>query len=631
MSHPTPAEQLIEREKGWNRTPVRVRTTSMPGLDAAVLAAKGLSPASLGRSRSQNSPGSKDGGRASPSGIPLSAAARAQGVVAYQPAQPTSTLIRKSSLIGAVQEETEPESAASQSDARPSSPASVTPLPASASGSPGSSRSATPASFDEDSRALAGTPQLSRMERDSSRLQKAMTRSTSSPVPPSTTPQTTPLRPQSLAQPSSTPQWTPPRPNEQSAQQPALSTPSKRSFYEPKELSTPSPPKGGLPPLPSFSDDDEEGSKEEDDDESLRSLKEPVKGVVVPLRTFGRRSSLTKTPKFPGAWNTPGEKTLPPFDDREHPHPKGTALAALDLKKEDASNSYSDPEAQATPVARTMDLREEHQPRQRAMSTPPLSPQTPARPFRSGTPPLTSSAKTPAPPGRWSATPFQRKSILKVRFDSPTLSSQMKTTSRPTTPDAVVDDAGKILQALAGDSPTPKSSPPREADTPRRRARMNMVDSLGRDLFASDGTPIKRQDHDEAGPRQPLPPVNPALDDPSVKSETSAVEMHMTTPKRRAAMRIVNEYGDSIASGSENGSVSHSRSPSQSLRLKVPRPQAIVDLASPLDLNEPVSDVEDSDNEHSLHENIPRVRRELDMLMRNQGLDRLVEGLAGDR
>ncbi|KAG9009483.1 hypothetical protein FRB94_014235 [Tulasnella sp. JGI-2019a] len=603
INSPTAAEKLQEREKNWNKTPtkspsktpsttpVRTRTTSMPGLDGAMLAASRGTPSprhgdygSLGRARTMNI------GRASPdiggpqtTGIPISARARG-GILAYQPVQPTSTLIRRSSLIniGAVTEETEP-SQSDDTEARPPSPASTIPLPP----SPGSSRSVTPAN-DDEVRAMSSTPQQSQMEKDSSRLHKAMARSTASPAPGTTTPQMSPSRPQLDG--TTTPQNTPPRLAQPEQKDQTLSTPSKRSFYEPKELTTPSPPKGGLPDLPSISDEEEE-AREGEQDEVLRSVKEPVRGVVVPLRTFGRRSPLPpKTPKFPGAWNTPGPNgnstiSTPPFDDREHPHPKGEALDLKRLEDSmDDTTTHSDSEA-VTPVRRP------EPDRPRTMSTP----QTPAARQTDAS----MMDKTPAPPGTWMTTPLPRKSIMKVRFDSPTRSSQARTISRPTTPDAVVDDTHKILQALVGI--TSSSSTPKDSETPRRRARINMVDSLGRDLFASDGTPIKRDtsnggDKENEDGRRPLP----ALADDLSKSETSGVELHITTPnKRRAAMRMMNSFGEEISDGRQMDS------------LDVPRPRGEVDLTSPV---EPQDEEWNSDDEHSLHDNVPRVRKSLDGL-----------------
>ncbi|KAG8986585.1 hypothetical protein FRB90_003905 [Tulasnella sp. 427] len=575
ISSPTAAEILHERERSWNRpqrtsqptTPSHVHSShahshsrtpamSLTGLDSAIKSLRSETatpPPILNRSKSLG----HSAGKTSPGGM------------ANRPITPSASFGRRSSLIDAVKEETEPEtSVASQpeSEVAPSPPqvsvprSTTPPLPQSGSETSSLAESEEQKGSQSEHSEREKKPSLTSrfsFKKDASRLKKLFSVRSKSPAPQSTTtPQSSPPRPnatdpeptqvQEPEPPSTTPQTSPAKPRD--VPPPTnLVTPTKRPFHEfPATLPTPSPPKGGLPELPSPSESD-------DEEEAQRKSVAEVSRIA-PVNLFGASRYLPKTPKFPGAWGTPGTvakpASPPPFDDREHPHPKGKALEALKLKPEDGIPSDSDA---STPVVRPMEVPPE------PASEPPQEEQAPQDDAdaesseiievieRVMTPPPEAGAvskvepKTPYPPGGWGRTPSQRKSILKVRFEPPG-KSPGRPTSHPPTPDEVREKGFKLLEGLGGlmadegYGSIGKSAQQPVSSTPSRGSNISMVDGLGRQLYAaSDGAFIQRLDQrtrtmsDSAQSSSSI-----GMDDtPSRKPTSTAVEIHVTEPHKR--------------------------------------------------------------------------------------------------
>ncbi|KAG8912126.1 hypothetical protein FRC00_005215 [Tulasnella sp. 408] len=544
----------------------------MTGLDSAVKSIRSSTatpPPALARSKSLG----HSAGRASPSG-----AAQRSNIPSVSFGR------RRSSVIDAVKEETEPDSSvASQpepetdtSQAQVPMPRSTTP-PIPQSGSETSSlaeseeHKGSQSELSEREKKPSLTSRFSFSRKDASRLKKLFSGRSKSPAPQSTTPQSSPSRPVEVASESThveepkpeprpepkpepvttTPQTSPAKSRD--VQPPAnIVTPTKRPFHEyPATLPTPSPPRGGLPPLPDSSDSEGEGDAQLGGGKSVS--KEGSR--IGPISLFGAGRFLPKTPKFPGAWSTPGTAARaaspPPFDDREHPHPKGKAVEALKLKAEDAIPSDSDA---STPVVRPMEVPPEpvHEVAQEESVSPSDSLVEPVEtPERVVTPPPSESQavtrvdpKTPYPPGGWGRTPSQRKSILKVRFDAPRPSPGHRTSSLPPTPDDVKEKGFKILEGLGGIladegyGSIGKTAQQPVSSTPTRGPNISLVDGLGRQLYAaSDGAFIQRLD--QRGRTMSTDSVQSgssvsrteetSLNEPA----SSTVEIHVTETRKR--------------------------------------------------------------------------------------------------
>ncbi|KAG8944161.1 hypothetical protein FRC04_002117 [Tulasnella sp. 424] len=577
VSSPTPADILHERERSWNRpqrsshptTPshthsphahvhTRSPAVSMTGLDSAVKSLRSSTttpPPALARSKSLG----HSAGKTSP------------GEGAHRPTTPSTSFGRRISFIDAVKEETEPESSvASQPESELSTSHPQIPMPRSTTPPVPQSGSETSSIVSEEQKGSQSEhserekkPSLTSrfsLKRDASRLKKLFSSGSrsKSPAPQSTTPQSSPPRPgaepesnraeEPKPEPvSSTPQTSPAKSRE--APPPTnIVTPTKRPFHEyPATLPTPSPPRGGLPALP-------DSSESEGEDEPQLSARKSVSkeaSRIVPL--FGAGRFLPKTPKFPGAWSTPGTvaraASPPPFDDREHPHPKGKAVEALKLKPEDAIPSDSDA---STPVVRPMEVPPEpvnDTPQEESISQG-SNDEAVEVPERVMTPTPESHAvtkaepKTPYPPGGWGRTPSQRKSILKVRFDAPRQSPGHQTSSLPATPDEVKDKAFKLLEGLGGIMADEgygslgKTVQQPTTSTPSRGPNISMVDGLGRQLYAaSDGAFIQRLDQRgrtmSTDSAQSSSSIGLNEEPPLTKPASSAIEVNVTEPRKR--------------------------------------------------------------------------------------------------
>lgn len=218
--------------------------------------------------------------------------------------------------------------------------------------------------------------------------------------------------------------------------------------------------------------------------------------ALTPLKDNEASSlSTLKTPRFPGAFGTPG----PAFS----PSVLGPMSQNDTLNVEDAD---------ATPKINPVD------------GLPPTHIQTSAHTFM----PL-----TPAPPGAYWTTPTsaKRKGILKVRFDGDV---------QP--PEDAVDDpfagsgsTGSTANGSSSSSPSEGDVPPLSL-SPSRRKGLRLVDEYGRARrFTEDGEEILLDTRRKTG--------NLAA------SLEMAVPDDTTTPRRRAKMRQVDALGNEVNDG----------------------------------------------------------------------------------
>ncbi|KAA1475142.1 hypothetical protein DENSPDRAFT_883330 [Dentipellis sp. KUC8613] len=381
---------------------------------------------------------------------------------------------------------------------------------------------------------------------DFSRLQKALDAS--------------PPRAKTL--PSSTPPSSPPKAAE-TPMFPLTTPPRRMSFNTPKiEFQTPSPPKGGLPPLPGPPSSDEDG----DEDEERTPVREPL--------SF----SSMKTPRPPGAW-----AATPAPARQASPAPSAASAASPSERKRSRANSL--PQPPSTPSA------DENPSSSGTLAA--ATPRTPAASSSSLSPAHSLPTRTPAPPGAWLATPatLRRKSIMKVRFEVSASDSAVSEFG-------VVSPAAKTVPLLLEDGDQKSVEGPNGDG-----GEQSLSEPSFSGVVESSPVPQERvQDIALEPVSKPMPePVTPARS-PSPSSRRKL--------RKSPSVRLVDEYGREQSEASVN-----KKDVSASMRmpgggpLATPRNKSAVRMLDAMgrEVDEPA---EANDSEDTVTERTPLPRRE---------------------